>query len=73
MDVHLSDEGTVTPSQLKSGLLGSRLLAISLWDDSETRYLAEAMGAATLLDKADLAMELISGIKSTQTREEPLA
>lgn len=63
LDVHLSDERTVTQAQLRSGLIGSRLLAISIWVDEETKYLAEAFGAATLLDKTKLATELIPAIK----------
>jgi chemotaxis response regulator CheB len=63
LDIHMSNEHTVTPSQLKSGLIGSRLLAISVWNDDETNVLAESMGAVTLLDKAKLATELIPGIK----------
>jgi two-component system, NarL family, response regulator DesR len=63
MDVHMRDEYAVTPSQLKSGLIGSRLLAISIWKDDETKALAETLGAATLLDKANLATELIPVIK----------
>jgi hypothetical protein len=59
----MSDERTVTHSQLKSGLTGSRLLAISVWNDGETRHLAEAIGAATLLDKTKLTAELIPAIR----------
>ena len=63
LDVHMRDERTVTRAQLKSGLNGSRLLAISIWKDEETRYLAEAIGAVTLLDKAKLGTELIPAIR----------
>jgi len=63
LDVHMSDEHAVTPSRLKSGLIGSRLLAISVWNDDETRYLAEAIGAVKLLDKTKLAAELILAIR----------
>jgi chemotaxis response regulator CheB len=63
LDVHMRDERAVTPSHLKSGLVGSRLLAISIWKDDETNALAEAMGAVKLLDKAKLAMELIPAIR----------
>lgn len=63
LDVHMSDERTVTPSQLKSGLIGSRVLTISVWNDDETNALAEFMGAVKLLDKAKLATELIPAIK----------
>ena len=63
LDVHMSDERTVTPSQLKCGLIGSRLLAISVWNDDETRHLAEAIAAVALLDKSNLATALIPAIK----------
>jgi DNA-binding NarL/FixJ family response regulator len=62
LDLHMKDEKSVTPAQLKSGLMGSRLLAISIWNDDETKYLAEAIGAEVLLDKTKLADELIPAI-----------
>ena len=63
LDVHLGDERTVTPPQLKFGLIGSRLLAISIWKDDETKALAGTLGALTLLDKSNLANTLIPAIK----------
>jgi DNA-binding NarL/FixJ family response regulator len=63
LDLHMSDERKVTPSQLKSCLNGSRLLAMSIWTDDETKSLAEAIGAVVLLDKTKLADELIAAIK----------
>jgi DNA-binding NarL/FixJ family response regulator len=63
LDVHMGDEGTVIPSQLKFGLIGSRLLAISIWKDDETKALSETIGAVMLLDKANLATTLIPAIK----------
>jgi DNA-binding NarL/FixJ family response regulator len=63
LDVHMDDELSVTPSQLKLGLIGSRLLAMSIWKDDETKALAERIGAATLLDKASLVTALIPAIK----------
>src|ERR1700683_740803 len=45
LEVHMSDERTVTRSHLKSSLNSSRLLAMSVWNDDETKYLAKAMGA----------------------------
>jgi chemotaxis response regulator CheB len=73
LDVHMRDELTVTPSHLKFGLIGSRLLAISIWKDDETKALAETMGAVTLLDKADLATALIPAIKyyASGSKQEP--
>jgi|SRR5580704_14419873 chemotaxis response regulator CheB len=63
LDVHMGDERTVTRAQVKSGLNSSRLLAISVWNDDETKYLAKIIGAAALLDKTKLAVELIPAIK----------
>ena len=63
LDVPLGDERTVTPWQLKFGLIGSRLLAISIWKDDETKALAGTLGALTLLDKSNLANTLIPAIK----------
>jgi DNA-binding NarL/FixJ family response regulator len=51
LDVRIGDERTVTPSHLKFGLIGSRLLAISIWKDDETKTLAERIEAATLVCK----------------------
>lgn len=63
LDLHLPDDSEVTPSHVKSNLDGIKLLAISIWDDDETRDLAQAYGAIALLDKAKLATELIPAIK----------
>ena len=62
LDLHMKDENSITPAQLKPGLMGSRLLAISIWNDDETKSLAKAIGADVLLDKANLAAELIPAI-----------
>lgn len=62
LDLHMSDERTVTPSEFKASLNDSRLIAMSLWKDDETKTLAEAFGAVTLLDKVNLAAELIPAI-----------
>jgi hypothetical protein len=59
----MSDERTVTHGQVKSALNGARLLAMSVWNDDETRYLAKSMGAVKLLDKTKLATELIPAIR----------
>jgi two-component system, NarL family, response regulator NreC len=67
LDVHMSDERTVTSAQVKSGLNGSQLLAMSVWNDDETRYLAKAIGAATLLEKSKLVGELIPAIRHCAT------
>ena len=63
MDIHLGDENKVTSSEIKSRLNDSSLLAISIWNDKETRTLAYSYGAVEFLDKANLADELIPAIK----------
>ena len=66
LDLRIADNSSVNPQEIKSQLitLGSRLIAISFWDDSDARALAESLGAATLLDKLTLATELIPAIKA---------
>ena len=63
MDLHMRDEKDLTPSQVKSCLVGSRLLAISIWNNEPAKALADSFGAVTLLDKPKLADELIPAIK----------
>lgn len=65
MDLHMPDESRLSPQEIKSLLdtLGSRLIAMSFWNDDDTRSLARSLGAATLLDKLTLATELIPAIK----------
>jgi DNA-binding NarL/FixJ family response regulator len=63
MDLHLGDENSFPPSQVRSCFMVSRLLAISLWTDEETKGLAKSFGAAVLLDKTKLGFELIPAIK----------
>jgi two-component system, NarL family, response regulator LiaR len=63
MDLHMGDENTVTPSQVKSCLDGSSLQAISFWNDDQTKALAESFGAVVVLGKTKRAFELIPAIK----------
>ena len=66
MDLHMPDESCLSPQEIKSLLdtLGSRLIAMSFWNDESTQALARSLGAATLLDKLRLATELIPAIKA---------
>ena len=66
MDVHMPDDSSVSPQEIKSQLdtLGSRLIAMSFWNDEDTQALAESLGAVTLLDKMRLVTELIPAIKA---------
>lgn len=71
LDLRMADNPSVNPQEIKSQLntLGSRLIAISFWDDEGTRALAESLGAATLLDKLTLATELIPAIKAATSQQ----
>jgi DNA-binding NarL/FixJ family response regulator len=62
MDLHMRDEIKFTPLEVKSRLNGSQIVAISFWNDEETRVLADSFGAVTLLDKVNLAEDLIPTI-----------
>jgi DNA-binding NarL/FixJ family response regulator len=63
MDLHMGDEGQLTPEQVRSCFSQSRLIAMSIWKDEETKSLAESFGAVVLLDKSTLGTELIPAIK----------
>jgi DNA-binding NarL/FixJ family response regulator len=63
MDLHMPDQDKVTPQDVKSRLNhGSRLLAISIWNNEDTKTLAKNFGAASLLDKAELSEKLIPAL-----------
>jgi two-component system response regulator DevR len=63
MDLHMPDENAITPQEVKSRLsYDFRVLGMSVWNDEETKELAENLGAAVLLDKMDLASTLIPTI-----------
>ena len=59
MDIHMPGEHTAISNEFISRLRSSKLLAISIWEDEPTRMLAEVLGAAILLDKANLRATLI--------------
>ena len=65
MDVHMADESNVTPQDVRSqlGASNARVLAISIWNDEDTKALANSFGAIKLLNKMKLATELIPAIK----------
>lgn len=71
MDLHMPDESSVNPQEIKSLLdeLGSRLIAMSFWKDGNTQALARSFGAVTLLDKMTLATELITAIKAATSEQ----
>ena len=63
MDLHMPDEGTIKPQEVKSRLNhGSQVLAISIWDAADAKELAQNLDAAVLLDKINLASALVPTI-----------
>ena len=75
MDLHIPDGPSVKPEEIKTLLktLGSRLIAISFWNDEDTRALAESFGAVTFLDKMRLVTELIPTIEAAAINNGPRA
>ena len=71
IDLHMPDDSSVNPREIKSLLntFGSRLIAISFWNDEGTQALAESLGAVTLLDKMKLVTELIPAIKAATSKQ----
>jgi hypothetical protein len=53
----------VTPSEIKSYLADSIVLAISFLTNDENKAIADSYGAVAFLDKTKLAEELIPAIK----------
>ena len=64
LDLHMRDESKFTAEFIKSELLNcaEHILAISVWNDDETKDLANSYGASTLLDKTTLGSALIPAI-----------
>jgi DNA-binding NarL/FixJ family response regulator len=63
LDLHMPDEGIFGVAELKSCLDGCPLVAISLWNDKETKALADEFGTCLLLDKSRLHDQLIPAIQ----------
>ena len=60
MDLHMPGEEEA--DMVKENMHGTCLIAISLFDDAETQFLAESFGAARLLNKSTLATTLVDAI-----------
>ena len=65
LELHFDDEREYPAEVVKAQVLlhAKCVLAISLWNDTEAKALAESRGAAVLLDKAKLYSELIPAVK----------
>lgn len=64
LDLHMPDSSNLTPMNVSEGLRAYRaaVLAISIWNDENTRALAQSYGASALLDKMLLGKELIPAV-----------
>jgi DNA-binding NarL/FixJ family response regulator len=64
MDLHMPSGIGTAPADIKSRLesCGSKLLAISIWNDEESRDLARGFGALKLLNKMELRETLVPAI-----------
>jgi DNA-binding NarL/FixJ family response regulator len=63
LDLHMPDSSNLTPMNVSEGLRAyeAAVLAISVWNDEDTRALAQSYGAAAL-DKMLLGKELIPAV-----------
>jgi hypothetical protein len=66
-------EDQVDPSTLKRHFNGSCLLAISIWNDEQTRIIAESFGALKLLDKNNLFNTLVPAIGDCMQKKDQAA
>jgi DNA-binding NarL/FixJ family response regulator len=64
LDLHMPDSSNLTPMNVSEGLRAYRaaVLAISVWNDENTRALAHSYGASALLEKMLLGKELIPAV-----------
>jgi DNA-binding NarL/FixJ family response regulator len=62
LDVNMPDRNRIAPNEVKRLLNGARVLAITLGVDDVAEELSDNVGAVKVLDKADLADQLIPAI-----------
>jgi DNA-binding NarL/FixJ family response regulator len=64
MVLHMPGDKAINPDRLRAQLkqVSSCLVAVSIWNDPETRALAKSFGAAKLLDKVSLGATLVPAI-----------
>ena len=62
LDLNMPDRNHIAPSEVKRLLNGAKVLAITLGTEDLEEELLDSVGAVRLLDKAELANELIPAI-----------
>jgi DNA-binding NarL/FixJ family response regulator len=68
VDLHLPMKES---EQSTFSAFGCTVLAVSVWNDAESFALAQRLGAAALLDKANLATELLPSIRRLANAAKP--
>ncbi|MFY9803016.1 MAG: response regulator transcription factor [Candidatus Acidiferrales bacterium] len=65
LDLHMPASPNFSFGDIKRAATaaGSKLIAVSVWQDEPSRALATSFGSSTLLDKANLATLLIPAIR----------
>jgi DNA-binding NarL/FixJ family response regulator len=62
LDVNMPDRDHIVPSEVRSLLNGTRVLAMTFGTDDIDEGLLDSVGAVRLLDKMDLADQLVPAI-----------
>jgi DNA-binding NarL/FixJ family response regulator len=62
LGLYMPDRGSFTAAELKASFKDSRVVAISFGVDDEAEFLADDVGAFTLLDKMNLSRDLVPAI-----------
>jgi DNA-binding NarL/FixJ family response regulator len=63
IDLHMSDSDERTLAEILKASLGCPIIAMSLYDDEETKKMAESFKAVRFLDKTRLYQELVPTIR----------
>jgi DNA-binding NarL/FixJ family response regulator len=73
LDLHMPDSSDLTSMNVSEGLRAyeAAVLAISVWNDEDTRALARSYGATALLDKMRLGQELIPAVIKLASGSDP--
>lgn len=69
LDLHMGDEEQFDSAEVKAAFAGARLIAVSIWDDDETKILANSYGAIATVDKTSLSRLLMSVVKPKSSTE----